>query len=418
MDFINRIDQPDLEQQYPDKYFAACEGCGTVIRLPLEIKPPARVQEYGIDYYNQMARSGTEEASVRSHIQTHQVPHYQQLHAVLSALPGIGAYRRWLDVGSAGCPTAFADFDFTTVEPCPLTVSIGRELFRPDRIHCGVIETFDTASLFDGVAFMDSFYCVPSPNEALAAARRLLRADGLVLIRIGYFFMETKSVAADGQYHRIEDVFRGDTVWVYYNHLSLKHLCARHGFAVVDDFVLPQPNHAHKTCRYLIFRKQPEAVPGPTPADALVLQQQLLDKLQAEFRQITHETLAAVDHPNVALVGTDQIIRGLWLIRPLGRVTHCVDLHNPDCEQGYRLGGVPYRPLAELVGAVSRGEIRHVVVATFRHAESAVDLMRRVLPPGRCQLHRPSRQSGLESLFLDEGRDQNLSKAFALTAVS
>ncbi|MBF0285613.1 MAG: methyltransferase domain-containing protein [Magnetococcales bacterium] len=403
--YLDHLTQYDRMECHPESQLALCEGCGAVLRLPLVILPPEQAQRHGEAYY--AGCPGVESAPLdevlTSHVLDWQVPHYRQFHRLLSEQTTPREHPRWLDVGSAGPPTAFDDFHFTTLEPSPDAVRFGRRHFNPERIHGGVIEHYQADQPFDGVLFLGSLYCIPTPDEALASAARLLRPGGWLVIGIGGFFVETVPNTPDGEYAHLENVWMGSTMWVYYNRVNLPELCARHGFTLLRELVDPCPAHPHQTFRFWIFAKN--APPRePDFSGGAALTRGLLDGLLGEFRQRTAAALAELDRPDVALVGQRELLAEMGEIRPWSRIRHVVDGLQPRLDGVWRLDGLDYSSFERLAAGWRSGEVKVIVVAAVAGTEAMVRtlaerLMELGVDPLTLDLRMPTRRSPMGRLF-------------------
>ncbi len=413
---INAFKTPDIPEDFAfltERYIVKCNNCGTIFQTPLEIKTIEESVEYGESYYNQMAKGDVAEPAILDHLQFQKI-NYNQLRDELLKRTTPEKHPRWLDVGSVGYATQFDDFEFNTVEPDPRAVAIGKSLFRPERIHCGVIQSLDWKTKFDGIVFLNSLYCVPGPNEALAHAYKSLNDDGLLVIVIGNHFVETID-PQDGYNHRIEDIFRGDVLWVYYNRHSLTYLCAKHGFSYIEDFPLRQEYSRSKSCRYFFFRKQTGPVELPSLDDARLLQDKLLDEFVQGLQTASDDTLKMIDRDDVAIIGSMEVIFDLWTVRPLLNVRYCSSLFHPETEMTFTADGIPFTPISEIRQGVKDGKIRHVVLATFKNIHKAIEIVTLALPLDKISIFIPTRQSGIEGLFNKFDGTMPLVKAFALT---
>ena len=115
--------------EYDNAYIIRCDGCHTLLRWPLEILDEGDEREYGESYYNQMASREAFEQNVQGPVQ-YQILHYKQLLDLLLRRVTPESHPKWLDVGSSGAPTAYSDFEFTTVEPDHRIVAHGQKLFH------------------------------------------------------------------------------------------------------------------------------------------------------------------------------------------------------------------------------------------------------------------------------------------------
>lgn len=409
-------DFPERFAYVPNRNLIACRHCGNIMRFPVEIFDEEEMKRLGGAYYDRVAAMADWAAAAAIHID-HQVHHYQRLHDVLHRIATPESHSQWLDVGSAGCPTVFDDFRFHTVEPDARIVAMGQQRFRADRIHCGVIETFTAVESLDGVVFHDSFYCIPDPNAALARARALLRHDGLLVIRIGSHFMDCHDYANDDHHHRIEDVFRGDVMWNYFNPLSLNHICARHGFVLEQDLIISDVYSLSRNWRYFIFRRKETSEQNISLESMRELQETRLQALLGGFNAITQATLDVIDRPDVAVIGARDLIRDLWRGRPPRHMFRHIDLKHYPMEPAFSLDGFPYCSMTSLAEALQSGEVRHVVIASFRDAATAVGLVARYAPLNGARLYAPTRQSGVERLMGEFDGAWRPIKAFALMEI-
>lgn len=372
MNFLNYVNQYNRVYEDKGQYLAMCSGCGVILRLPLEIKPPAKVGDYGEAYYD---GCGEDRLNVlRSHVMDGQRLHYDQLREILLRHTSPDKHRRWLDVGSAGCPTAFADFEFTTLEPSIDAVVFGQSHFNKDRVKFGVIETYQDAEPFDGIVFLNSLYCTPTPDQSIAKAASLLREHGLLAISIGNYFVETVCNTPDGLNGHMEDIWRGVTMWAYYNRVNLPALCASHGLRLKDEFVEKSPVHPHQTIRFWLFEKSGQAKAADYSGGA-ARTRQLLDQLTTSFKTQSQEGLASIDQSTVALVGQWEVLVDFWKVRPLRQVLYAVDCRQPDLCETYCFNGIPLTSFQELAKAVQNGQIKTVVIAAYSHHESVSEVL-------------------------------------------
>ncbi|MEO5375122.1 MAG: class I SAM-dependent methyltransferase [Alphaproteobacteria bacterium] len=364
------------------------------------MKPDA-VGRYGDDYYDQCGENL--EKVLKDHVFDGQVPHYDLLRRVLLRLTTPERHRRWLDIGSAGCPTAFDDFEFTTMEPSAAAVAFGRRHFRADRIHCGVIDTIEERNAFDGVVFLNSLYCTPTPDVSIAKAAQALKDDGLLVIAIGNYFVGSVAYTDDGVDAQLEDVWRGVTMWVYYNPSNIKVLCARFGFTLVTHFVEDSPFFKHHTLQFWVFRKTPTPPLVHVGQGALMVRM-MIDKLLHSFRNITAEGLAAIDRSDHAVVGWRELMADMWEARPLTEVACMVDARHPEAAAPYRLGPLRMSTMLALADAIREGRITTVVVAALGRRRAVLSMIVFFLKelgvvPGTYGILVPNRRSAEGRLF-------------------
>ena len=208
----------------------------------------------GNRYYAQL-RAGSEKFKAETqHIREFQVPKYDSFVNNLLR-KDYSEYHKWLDVGSCGYPTVFTDFDFTTIEPDEIMTELGQHLFDPAKIQCSDLENFAADCLYDGILFHHSFYCVANPGKTIDKARAILKENGLVIIGIGHFFVDSKVYLSDS-IQLLESIFSGETYKVYYTKESLQYLFEKHGFELIQDTLVDHKGYLdNASTRYFVFRK-------------------------------------------------------------------------------------------------------------------------------------------------------------------
>ncbi|MEY4504175.1 MAG: hypothetical protein RL154_468 [Pseudomonadota bacterium] len=257
--FIIAPDEP-LKFKYLDNaYLAQCDHCGTVFRFPLEVYDETDFKKSGESYYDRVAHDLTSkqefEESVKTHLELGQKHHYETLR--LQILSKFKKQTSWLDVGSAGAPTQFSEYDFITIEPDSRVVEFSSKYLNTDKIKCSTIEFFNHDTLFDGIVFMHSLYCISEPEGALKKAYQLLKGGGILVVAISDYFTECASPFDGNKHLKIEEVFRGSTMNVYYNQYSIEYLANSCGFELLFD-----EKHEHVTSffkgmdsRFFVFKK-------------------------------------------------------------------------------------------------------------------------------------------------------------------
>jgi len=388
-------DDPNRFQYIGDKHIVICETCGNIKGFPNETFAESESHRYGEAYYDEAVGFVTGHENIRVHVELQQL-HYDRLRSILYEVTTPDRHRRWLDVGSAGSPTAFDDFEFTTIEPDPRVVRVGRSLFRAERIFAATLENFTPERLFDGVVFNHSLYCVPDPDQAVAAARRLLNNDGFLVVAVdSYFMVEDGETEADPP-QRIEEIFRGATIRNGFSQINLKFLCARHGFALRGVFDGAE-RASTRNCRYMVFQRRDAVVDAPSLASVRAYHHGRLAALMDGLGTALESNRALVDRPDVAIIGTSNLIMDLWADRPPRHAVRHIDMRLPDVEREFRLGGVAFQSVAETARAITTGSIRNVVLASYRLKDQAAALAAR-LPLDGVRVFAPPCVSGLERL--------------------
>ncbi|MGB0683469.1 MAG: methyltransferase domain-containing protein [Magnetovibrionaceae bacterium] len=400
----------DRMVRYPgEAEIVACERCEVCRWYPLPNFE--NTEEYGRIYYD---RFSTNQDGIRHHIETYQIPHYAEARAVLLERFPPEQFTNWLDVGSGGCPTAFDDYCFTTVEPDPEAVAVGRRLFRAERIVQGTAFDLDpTDRSFDGVLFLNSFYCLSEPNETLQHIRRLLRADGVVAIAINQYFMETPSRTPDGRFRLMENVFSGASPWVYYARPALKHLFARNGFRYVSEVEIPHRDAAGSDCFMFFRRDEGERAEGERDGSSADLDASkalcsgLLAGSIEDNRLATIEAIDQMNRPDTAVVGEAQLIREIRSLRSLDRAGAVVTLGEDLSTAGQRA----------LSAGIEARRIHHIVLATFDRGEEVREAVIANLPegvrPGDLTFLQPALKGEIASLFYPQGEPGTPQQIFA-----
>ena len=412
--FCNLFRSPDHPVQFVESenaFIVRCDGCDTLLRWPIEILHQDEESKYGESYYNQIGSQESFEQSAKSHIQ-YQINHYDQLHEFLLNRVSSETHLKWLDVGSCGAPTAYPDFEFTTVEPDPRIVGHGRKLFHPDRVLQGTIQSYQRPDLLDGVVFHDSLYCISDPHNALSKAAELLRPGGMLVVRIGGYFCDTHDFAQDPYVHRLEDVIRGDVMWVYYSLPGLRIMCARHGFSFVGDEVQHPAYSNFKSHRYMVFEKTEDPIDAPTITDVKRFNRERLDSLQENFSNVTKTTLSVFDRNDAAFIGPLELLRDFAAAYPFQNKPIFFDADAPEIG-GVAIGGVMTTTAIQSVTSKKGQQIvRHMVFADYKSWTRPLRIAMSRMPLNNLRLFQVNRRSGKNRLIgRIEGRDQPIKGA-------
>jgi SAM-dependent methyltransferase len=374
------------------RWFAECARCATVVMLPLV--ECANVEEHGKCSDDRRAADETSEEHALRHFNESQRPNDENVLAFLRRTHPVERYPRWLDVGSAGCPTTFDDYAFTTSEPEPRAVAAGRRRFQNDRIHCATIDTWLGGRDYDGILFNDSFCRVTTPGEALDAAHAALRPGGRLIITLSGYLNGAVSDRVDGQLLLIEDVLFGETMEVYYNEHCLQYLAARHGFRFVETEVVPA--YGCKAMRAYVFERVEEREADLEWLDrSRACMQERWDGVFDGFRQSIVDTLAAINTPQTLLAGSLTVVRDLQRYGDLSQVRGFLPV--PDLHlRGAWCGAIPIVSADDLKTVPPH--TYEVAVCAFREPALVAAEVRHSLGP-RVRVRMPTRRSGME--FID-----------------
>ncbi|OHC75285.1 MAG: hypothetical protein A3G18_02590 [Rhodospirillales bacterium RIFCSPLOWO2_12_FULL_58_28] len=393
-------DQVDAFRFVPG-HFCICKGCGLIRRLPVATRDD--MTDYGKSYYDQMTKSKASQNSIITHANLQKL-HYETMRVELLKRFPASEYPRWLDVGSAGPPTAFTDYEFTTIEPDPLAVEIGRELFSRDRILCGILEDYKPERNFDGLVFMNSLYCTPTPALALAAAHATLRDGGILMIAICGKIMDAIDNGVDGHTMCIEDMLRGDTLFNYFNQSNLEILCARHGFKMIESVPVLFPEIApFHELRFMFFRRSDAVSFRLDAADLIEKSRQktaiVLKTLVAGFETATRTTIEMIDRTDTAIITTMDLLVELFRVRPLTKAKLLVDVEQSTPSVGFSINGAHLSGIADLVRDIGAGQTRHVVIINFNGRMDIAAMLMRQFGAGALNYYAPSRTSGINRIF-------------------
>ncbi len=405
--------KPDSDGfHYIDRYYTMCQQCGSIVLNP--IKKYLNFTQYGLTYYNQIQSINEEgiEKEIYGHIVMHQIPLYETLREFLLTNFKPSQYKKWLDVGSAGVPTAFSEYEFTTIEPDYRTVEFGRLFFNTSRIKCNIIEQYRSDELYDGILFHRSFYCLATPNEAIESAKKLLRNGGVIVVAIGQFFMEMNSPFQDGLYLRIEDILRGETLNVYYNEYSLKYLFEKHGFVCIQDAILSHKYHKNQNMqsRYFVFQKMDQVKRNEELIDrSKEFMTKKLHSIYATWEEESRATLQKFDHDKAVFIGDFELFWQLQQIYKMENIAGFVDSDNK-VTNNYQLENIEclsYEALFEL-------ENMEIIICSYDKQKEIIDTLKKIKKNN--SIYRPLRSSLIRDLYFDFGK-KYITKCFRVTKI-
>lgn len=160
--------------QNPPLRLAACNGCGTVYRNPRE-EPDALVDTYA-----------SEEPSAEKLERLYENQRSAYLTQAERLAEVAGSSGSGLEVGSyigaflGAAPEHGWSFEGVDVNPSAVAFARGRGF----RVHEGTIMDLGRERSYDAVAFWNCFDQLPDPRASARAARRILRRDGVLAIRV------------------------------------------------------------------------------------------------------------------------------------------------------------------------------------------------------------------------------------------
>lgn len=393
----------------------SCKQCGAFLKTPLEIDIDD-FREYGRKYYNQskINLNADEEKTIKAHIMNNQIPIYNAFKKYLYQRFDSKIFYNWLDVGSAGYPTTFREYNFKTIEPDDRTVKIGQELFESKNIECNILEHYHSEEKLDAILFHHSFYCMPNPNVTIKKAYELLDNNGIIVIAIGQFFMDTTPPYVDYKYLRLEDLFRGVTSYIYYNDLSLEYIFAKHNFKLIEKKVLEHTDfEAIKKyeSKYFVFQKQSKIeVKNTLIQESKIKYEKMIDSLFNEWFDNSLETLKSFNTFNTIFIGSYTVFQQLNEIYPLDNIYGFYDW-GYKLDQNINLDNINFITKKDLKNFKNG----NIVVCSFDSEQDKIVKFVNSLKDETCTLFLPSRSSAIENMFFKYQAQNRLTKSFSVT---
>lgn len=229
--YCGAADGTRLATEYGSIGIVRC-GCG-LIRTSPRARDPER------NYWGDRAAYFREAALIfGGRAPHHRDPNYlEELAFIAEYVPG----GRFLDVGcNMGMLLRHArrmGWDAWGVEPSPSLSSLAREELGLNVLNCWLSEVpEELRGTFDVVALSDVFEHVPDPLGMLREARRMLKADGILYVKVpnGPFSIFKQTVlrllrrpAVDGLWDAYEHV-------VHYSDVTLGRMLEKGGFQVAE----------------------------------------------------------------------------------------------------------------------------------------------------------------------------------------
>lgn len=396
---------------YEDRYFGACDLCGTIFRFPLLILDD--VSEYGKEYYECPGADAYQYIEVHTaEFQKYNYEHVLDLlHKYFPALD----YHKWLDVGSVGYPTSFEDYEFHTLEPSQKAVETGKKLYNPARIFQGSISTFKPSTIYDGIIFNNSLYCLPDPHPSIRRCHEFLKDSGILIVTLAAYLNGAKNDPLDGNADRIEEILYGDTMQIYYNEYSLRYLLMSEGFEFLGAQTLLA--YGEKTMNAYVFKKVSKLTLSAKLLDQAKCY--MWDRLESAFLRFENETiecLKLIDKKDVVLYGETALIMELNKIHNLRNISGAIlsDIVDPT---NVIINNLNIFDLNHLKIILTSGEPLKIVVASFTEAHKLVAKLNSELSYGTYEIYVPSRFSAMKSMWFKFALENRLSKAFKLIKV-
>lgn len=400
--------KPDHEEfAFLDEYYLECNCCGTTIKSPLEVQKDD-FMNYGKSYYDQMTQKAKAEESIIKHINFSQVPVYKTFKRFIDKNYPANQHYKWLDVGSAGFPTTFKEYSFTTIEPDNRTVEIGKKLFNESNIICSILDNFSTNKKFDGIVFHHSFYCLPNPNDAIQKCTELLNENGIIIVAIGQFFMNTAAVFEDNLYKRVEDIYRGETLNVYYNPFSLEYIFRKYGFNLEKTSILKHEDFKNPeySSKYFVFRKT-NCTLGENNllTKSFDFSTKLLLSNYEKMMMETKNTLEQFNSNKVLFIGDFNLFNQLNNIMKLDKVYGFIDINNINSNE-YKINGIEILPSSKIYHLKDDIE---VVICSYDKQDL---ILKNVSNHIKNDIYIPTRKSNINFLFFKYRNTKVLTKAF------
>jgi len=393
---------------HKDRYFGACDSCGTIFRFPLFILDD--VCEYGKEYYESPGIDAYK--YIEYHTAMFQKHNYEHVVELLHKDFPVQDYHKWLDVGSVGYPTSFEDYEFHTLEPSWKAVETGKKLFNSERIFQGSISTFKPSRIYDGILFNNSIYCLPDPRISIKRCREFLKDSGIIIVTLGAYLNGAKNNSFDGNVDRIEEIICGDTMQIYYNEYSLRYLFMSEGF----DFLGAQTLEAYgkKTMIAYKFKKVSQSTLQPQLLkQAKCYMRDRLDRAFSRFENETRDCLESIDKNNVVLYGDISLIMELNKIHSFQNINGII-MSDIDVPVKLTIEGLNAFDFNHMRVLLAGGESLKIVVASFTEANKLAVKIVTELPYGKYEIYVPSRFSAMKSIWFNFASDRRMSKTFKL----
>ncbi len=210
-----------------------CTGC-TLMRVSPRVNRPEECYQGDVDLYEQEYREIVERG--RPH---HRDKNYRRTIEILLKHKPAG---KFLDIGtSTGAFLRHArnrNWDLTGIEPSPQLGSLAKKWWGLNIVQ-GFIEELDLpADTYDIVTMTDVFEHVVNPREVLGAAHRVLKSDGIVLIKVpnGLFnVLKYKARKAMGKKGESDDFDAYEHV-LHYSESTLRKMVEACNFEVLEIF--------------------------------------------------------------------------------------------------------------------------------------------------------------------------------------
>lgn len=404
------------------EWFCACENCGTLFRAPLLRYEDHR--KYGEDYYNNVNSGQSVEEYAVSHFESYQRHNYDSLRKYLNENIPPSTAKRWLDVGSIGYATTFDEYDFTTIEPDERIVNLGCKLFKKGmltnplrkkpKIFSNTIDNFGSDQKFEGIVFHNSFYCLPFPYEGLLKAAELLVPNGELVITISTYFCDASYSHTDCVLARIEDLLPGETLWVFHNPNSLEYLCQRAGFYLVSAETIEA--YGHKTMMLFRFRLGNKI---DLNSDLVEKSKKLMsDKVNNFFSDLeadTKESLHQINRSECIVIGTLPLLNDISRSAAMSSIQGFVLFDTSRC--GIMANGMRVMGWDDFVDLVTESpNFYDVVVLSYKFQDDIFGKLQNYVDLVR-SISKPSRKSGMETLFIKFDNNEKYCKGIKLIKV-
>jgi hypothetical protein len=174
----------------------------------------------------------------------------------------------------------------------------------------------------------------------------------------------------------VEDIFRGDVLWVYYNRYTLKYICEKNGFRYIKDqdvMVFTKSGAPWFTVRYFLFKKDRTVAPDAKDlGNSRLFQETIFETLKRNFAHVTADSIKRLDDPNTFAIGTKDILFDLCSLSGFKVMGGFTDYRNPQ-SGGFTLQGVKILSIEQLRDICNSNKETSLFIASFKYQQEIID---------------------------------------------